>query len=314
MSKIEIGDRVFFAGYSEEVEEILTVGKEYFVVALDESSEDGYHLSEEAGGKALDIAYGAEVSLEEIDIQEQPQEEQPQQEQPQEVETTLDEVEEEPSKDPDQLVFKKTASINKLIKENGSALKAAEALVDKELQTEYQLGGILAAIEESAEYLKIQNENGEAVYQEGHKGFAKFCEDHLGIKYRKAQYLKQIYLKMTNLGIPESKYSKIGWTKLREAIALINEDNAEEILQMAKDKPLGEFKEAMRVMKVTDGDVAAASTVTMRKFTLAVHEDQGEVVEQALKLAQEEMGLEDNEPNLLGKCFYHITQEWVQSK
>ena len=205
--------------------------------------------------------------------------------------------------------LKITKSVTAEIAEDGDdAIAAAKRLVETAEKTYYTLGGVLAVISRKNlhEGVKVK---GEFPYQ-GQPGFKQFCLDHLGVDYRKAQYLINIYEAFTNAGLTEAKIGSIGWSKARHLVAILEAepDAAEKWIETAKASSTDQVIEAVktRLEKIgakQHGNSRKTRTVTCK---FVVHEDEGKVVQEALAMAKEQGDLKDD-----SEAFAYIVKEWM---
>lgn len=215
---------------------------------------------------------------------------------------------------------KKTTSVQNAIKEyGGDALQAAAKLIDRVDSTYFTLGGVLAEISQKKLYEQLLDEDDKPLYS-GQPGFAAYCENTLGLKYRKAQYLIQLYTKFVALGFTEKKLAGIGWTKLRELVNVVDEDNVEEWLAAIKDQSVKEIQESVKIALQQDGDGTGTGSGTgtkgglaqVVKFTFVAHQDKAEVWKEALQKAAEVLGIEeDAEAPRNSAALDHIISEWL---
>lgn len=203
-------------------------------------------------------------------------------------------------------------TVKKAIEDSSDLITAAESLMNRAEATDFTLGGVLAKIEETAAFESLKAKDGTPKYGVGHVGFGNFCEAHLGLKYRKAQYLIGNYTTCVRLGITEKQIAGIGWSKLKEAVGLMTADNFEEILQLAKDTPFGEFASEMKTRKIATGNVHGNTQATLTTFTFKLFNDKAEAIKEALKAAQAVLGKENDDMASLSAAFEHIVTEWVQ--
>lgn len=200
----------------------------------------------------------------------------------------------------------------------GNAVAAADNLHGTVEFTYLVLGGVLAVIQATDAHADPSNtEVGQAPYAEGQKGFAKYVEARLGMKYRKAQYLINIYETITGLGISESKLKGIGWSKLKDLVVYLNSGaDADEALELARKLSGSELRDEIKRRMVSEGKELhgnATASHEMDTFTFSVHNDQAESIREALKTAAEALDVADpnEDPTTLGQCFNHIVSEWV---
>lgn len=79
----------------------------------------------------------------------------------------------------------------------------------------------------------------------GFKTFAEYAEVELETKYRKAMYFVDIWKRTKELKINKTKLQQIGWTKAKEIVGVMDEENAEELMDLAKGKSTKELQEAV---------------------------------------------------------------------
>jgi hypothetical protein len=120
----------------------------------------------------------------------------------------------------------------------------------------------------------------------GCKNFREYIEKGLGIRYGKAMHAARIYRKLRYLGIPWSAFENIGWTKVLILLDVITKDNVEQWVAKAKEKNNGSLK------SLVDAEKTKGSPVTTKIFKL--HEDQKQLVDDALAKMKEESGTESD--------------------
>lgn len=197
------------------------------------------------------------------------------------------------------VVLTNTQGVTKLLKKHG-ALAAAEALVQESEETYFLLGGILADIHTS----KAHETLGEA-YQ-GQEGYATYVEQHLGIQYRKAQYLEGIYRYFRAMNLDEKRLGTIGWSKAKELVGKVTEENVEAVLAYAEGHSRTELIEHIQKSLTTVKPGTAAEKVAKVKYGFSVFGDQAEVISAAIRKAEKETGSDDINTNIL-----HIINEWA---
>lgn len=180
----------------------------------------------------------------------------------------------------------------------GDLLASAQELVNKSNETDFTLGGVLAHIYNQRVYVTLGDQ------YEGKSGFEAYCEQELGVRYRKAMYLKQMYEFFTAAGTDEKRLSKIGWTKARE-IMTGNVNDVDAMLDFAekntRDALIAEIGKTKQSLDGSSGD-----TVEKRKFTFTLTGMAGANAETALNTAKQLTGSDDN-----NVAFEHIMTEWA---
>ncbi len=75
----------------------------------------------------------------------------------------------------------------------------------------------------------------------GKRGFEDYIEKELGVKYRKARYLINIYDYFTALGIDETKLGQMGWSKAKELVGKATKENFDELVEFANNHTRDEW-------------------------------------------------------------------------
>lgn len=203
-----------------------------------------------------------------------------------------------------------TTSVQSEIGDSGkTAVAAAKKLVETAERTYFTLGGVLAYINQNATFEKVKVD-GEFPYK-GKEGFEAFCVETLNIKYRKATYLIAIYEAFTNAGLTERKLQTIGWSKAKELVAILNAEpeQANEWIEKAKKVGTAELQEQVKTRLTTLGAKVHGNSKNQVKSVVCkfvVHEDEGEVVKEALALAKEQAETESD-----SAAFAYILKEWL---
>lgn len=119
--------------------------------------------------------------------------------------------------------------------------------------------------------------------------FKDFVEQSIGIRYRKAVYLVEIYEAMANVKIEWSKFQHLGWTKMRRLAKVVNAANADEWIKIATEHTSSEIEELVR--KHLAGELKATKgSKPEHSKTLKFHADQFEIVNKAIERAREQSG------------------------
>lgn len=187
--------------------------------------------------------------------------------------------------------------------ENEDALAAAKNLAEQGNRTYLVLGGVLAHVYHEGAYRQ-------AGYDQA-GGFAAYVDKELGVSYRTAMYLINTYVTFRRLGIDENRLVKIGWSKAKELINYINEDNADELLERAanttRDTLVEELRNERDAGKADMGDGTSTPGTQGEKLTLKLTflNDQVETVKRALDAAKE---LGNTESDAV--AFEYICGEW----
>lgn len=176
--------------------------------------------------------------------------------------------------------FEETAKEMKHLKED-KAIPLAKTLLDGIEANFFRLGGTLSTINTNSWFEKA-----------GYDNFHAFVEAELGLKYRKAMYLIQIYDNLVEAGIPYEKVKSVGWTKLKELAPIMNKGNVTALVKKAgKMNTLQLQEEVKLLMQKSKGseDVPASDEVESKPVstkTFKLHTDQKETIIEALDKAK----------------------------
>jgi hypothetical protein len=143
----------------------------------------------------------------------------------------------------------------------------------------FRLGGVLSVIQANGWY-------------EPYASFREFVEKEHGLHYRKATYWVGIYNNLAESKVPWEKVADLGWTKLKEIAGVINNDNVDEWVKVAKAQNTLSLIETVKAHLQNNAPKAledgSSSTVTTKTFK--VHEGQKTVIEAALAKAKNDSG------------------------
>ena len=70
-----------------------------------------------------------------------------------------------------------------------------------------------------------------------YSSFRELIETEFDLEYRRAMYWVSTYNHLVESKIPFSKVAGIGWTKLKEIAKVIDEDNVDAWVKLAKEQP-----------------------------------------------------------------------------
>jgi hypothetical protein len=159
------------------------------------------------------------------------------------------------------------------------ALELVGTLAEHTEVTFFKLGGVLSVIQANGWFAPYNS-------------FREFVEKKHGIHYRKAVYWTDIYNKLAEAKVPWEKVKFIGWTKLKEIAGVINNDNVDEWVKIAKENNTISLIETVKAHLNADKQVAiedqTKKNVSTRSFK--VHEDQKATIDTALAKAKEQSG------------------------
>lgn len=182
-------------------------------------------------------------------------------------------------------------------------LDLAHDVVEEANSTEYKLGGVLYHVRQSGAYRTMED----GAYS-GKGGLEAYINNELGMEYRKAMYLIEIYFNFNKFGVGSEVVSRLGWTKCKEIVRVMTEENAQELIEIAENSTVADLKDTIREDFVGDAATEGTRQTPKRRvtFKFRLFEDQAVGVEQIFAQAKEALGLEDD-----NQIFEHIATEWA---
>lgn len=148
----------------------------------------------------------------------------------------------------------------------GGLIGVAQGLEDDIESKNFQLGGILYHIKRDGDYKELDPryaENG---------GFALFIADYYKFGYRKAMNLIDIYVSFNQLNIENAAevVAELGWTKASKLAAAMDEENVNDLIDLARNNTVEGLTEAIKTQKFevggTKGDQKTRTTIKLRYF------------------------------------------------
>lgn len=142
----------------------------------------------------------------------------------------------------------------------------------------------------SENYLTLAESLYEAYHREyykeewGYSSWEEYCSKDLDESYRKTMYLIEIWDKAKGLKIPKEKMQKLGWTKMKDLVAVLNEENAKEWLKKAETMSSRELTEAVKLVRKTDTSDVDLPTIT--SMTLRMSESEASAILDAIDVAK----------------------------
>lgn len=146
----------------------------------------------------------------------------------------------------------------------------------------------------------------------GYTDFMTYCQQELGFtsssSYRMAMWRVQMGRTIKELGLKEGQVAKLGWTKFKELSGLLNKDmTSDEVKDMLLQAQGMSFREVQDYVKKTRLSTEGREATTFRTFTFKnVPNDQGALIDQAIRDAMELIGTQD--PTA---AFEYICTEWM---
>lgn len=199
-------------------------------------------------------------------------------------------------------------TVRALVEENaGNLVAVAQDLEAQAATREYHLGGVLYHVKKSGEYKTIED----GAYA-GEGGWRLFIESYFNVKYRKAQYLIEIYQAFSSKNIENAAeiVAGMGWSKAAKiANPLLNDYDADELIEAANTSTVEDLSTLVKEIKTEGGTRGEAGEKVTRltvKFRL-VQED-ATTADTILKAAMEQQGTTDP-----GDAFMTILVDWYNN-
>lgn len=184
--------------------------------------------------------------------------------------------------------------------EDADITELAEDLAQESASAEYKLGGVLYHVRIGKAFREIHkgkyNVKG---------GFQQYVEQELRLGYRKAMYLIDIYTKFNKFGLDPDTVAEIGWSKAMSISSVMDEKNAEELVELAKEQSAADLKETIKESFSKKGE-DNREVVRKTTFKFKLVESQGAIVADLLQQAAQQLGSKK-----LDDAFEHIITEWA---
>jgi len=134
----------------------------------------------------------------------------------------------------------------------------------------------------------------------GFDSFREFVEQDLKLEYRTVMYKVKIAKTIRDLDIDDNMILDIGWTKFKELIPYLSEDQEknEELFELARELSVRELKIALK-----QGNNRKAAVL---KITFSFNEEQSEIINEAFELAGNLLGTQDK-----NRIFEAIVSDWL---
>lgn len=190
-------------------------------------------------------------------------------------------------------------SIVEMVNEAEDLLELAKEVVEEESAVAFKLGGILFHVRKSGAYKEL-----DARYAEK-GGFNLYVMEQLNVEYRKAMYLIKIYYTTCKYGLDADRISAIGWAKAAKIAEVMNEETAEELLELAESSTVADLTDNIKVNYKEVGGVKGEKK-KLRIFKFRLFEENGEAVATTLEAAAAALGFKK-----LDDAFEHIVMEWA---
>lgn len=191
--------------------------------------------------------------------------------------------------------------------ENYAEDDAVDKMTDlmQDVYTNYfKIGGVLSVIQANSWWKAY-----------GFDSFKSFVIEHFGGSYRTAMYWLRIYNDLIEADIPWDAVKNVGWTKLKELSAILTKDNlefwvkkAEELTAIQLIKFIADYKQKENKANTTDDDMEDAKG-KLTTYTCKVHEDQKEMIKEAIIKAKSDANTEFDGVALESICMNYLNVE-----
>ena len=177
-----------------------------------------------------------------------------------------------------------------LVEEADDLCTLAKECLEDTAYMEWRLGGVLHHVLQDKAYEALSD-----TYV-GKGGFERYCINDLGIKYRKARYLINIYVDFSNAGLNGHDLARIGWTKARNLLKVLDENNAQELIALAEANTVESLVDEIKIMeeKMTPDKTTTEVGETAKKMSFKFHyyEDEASFIAQSLQQVMDAEGIE----------------------
>ena len=191
------------------------------------------------------------------------------------------------------------AEILALIDDADDLCDLAEEVADEAANSDYKLAGVLYHVYITKAYKELRKD------YSGNKGFEFYTEKELGVHYRKAMHLIDIYAKWNKYNISPDELGGVGWTKAIDIVRVMNAENAEELIALAKESSVVDLKETIKESYVQVGSTPG-KLVKRITFKFRLEEESAVITRKYLEAGTEMLCLKNE-----NETFEHIVAEWA---
>jgi hypothetical protein len=142
----------------------------------------------------------------------------------------------------------------------------------------------------------------------GFETFKEYCENDIGVQYRKARYLVGIAQTIVDLGIEWSEIEGIGWTKMRVLIPLLKEEGVGDWFELAKQYSVKDLERLVKDHK--EGfDISAKGGDNIVTLTFRMTPESSDIITDALDTAKKIIESNDNVLALEQLCYDFVMSQ-----
>lgn len=140
----------------------------------------------------------------------------------------------------------------------------------------------------------------------GYPSFDAYVEDKLQMKARKSHYLISCFKRLIEeLHVPREKLAEIGWSRAKEILPVVTEQNKAEWIAAAETNTTSDLNLMVRQSQAPPG--AAVAMEPYSTLGIGVWKSEREVIEEALEFAKLESQTERT-----GLALLHICEDYIQ--
>lgn len=141
--------------------------------------------------------------------------------------------------------------------------------------------------------------------------FESYIDAELQFNYRKAMYLVEIYNKALMLNMDMGRLERLGWTKAKELIRVVDQNNAEEWMDIAEKSTAKELNFKVKTERDAQEDKSSVidSAPTTTTITLKLGMVEHAIIKDALEESSRLINTED-----IALALANICQEWSEVK
>jgi len=187
-----------------------------------------------------------------------------------------------------------------LVAEAEDMVALTRELVEDNTNTEWRLGGVLYHLRVGKDWKNYDEGQFDRV-----GGWADFCDEVLGLDYRKAQYLVEIYTVFSRFGKGAEELANIGWSKAIQITKYMDEENADKLLDLAEEQSVRDLKES--ITESYKKQTSTKKVTKMVRFNFVLEESAASMTRELFELIKKQMGVEDDH-----QCFEQIVSEYAQ--
>jgi len=181
-------------------------------------------------------------------------------------------------------------AIDTVVSELGEALRRAEDI------SYHALGGFLHVVYRQQYFVELKFDS-----------FEDYCKERIGFSQRKALYLISIWEKFEKeLKVPRHEYEGIEWSKLKEIVPVVNNENVNRWLRIAKANTVEELR--YQVRKELNPEDEIEKTVPM---SIHLFPGEKEVVDRAFDIVRKMMPRTDGSEPRRGQCLEMICADFL---